>query len=139
MLADTDRFAIVTNGRRTPPGHPKEHRAMHPSHPSHPRPTPISRHRRYEERSAMTYQPLTDLYAENRRQDLVAEAEHARTIARARATRTDRGPATIVALRRQIGTALVQTGERLQGARGAGAADLELDADPTAGVLRLAR
>jgi len=135
-----ERAAIVTPGWRTPPGRPKEHRAMHPTSRSQPRPTPISQHRHYQERHAMTYQPLTYMHAEARRQHMLAEAEHERTIAQARATtRTDRGSAAIAALRRQIGTALVQTGERLQGVRVAGAAEPELDANPTVGIPRLAR
>ena len=88
----------------------------------------------------MTYQPLSYINAETRRQALLAEADRARTVAQARAARTTRGSAAVVAtLRRAVGTALVLTGERLQGARTGSASELELDANPTAGVLRLAR
>ena len=136
-----ERAAIVAAGQRTPPERPKERPAMSPSARSQPRPTPISRHRRYEERFAMTYQPLAYINAESRRQSMLAEAERERTVAQARAAaRTNRASAIVVAaLRRAVGTALILTGERLQGARAGDAPELELDATPPAGVLRLAR
>ena len=86
----------------------------------------------------MNLQPLSYMNAETRRQHLLAEAETERAIARAAAP-DGRPTATVVAtVRRIVGAALVQTGERLAGARDAGA-ELVLDAHPSAGVLRLAR
>lgn len=87
----------------------------------------------------MTYQPLTYLTAEARRQQMMAEAEMARSVAQAQPARTARPAAIVAAVRRQIGTALVQTGERLQGAGTAPELEVELDTNPSGGVLRLAR
>lgn len=133
------RTANVTAGRPSPLARRQETRAMHLQPPRHERPTPISRHHRYEERSVMTYQPLTYLTAEARRQQMMAEAEMARSVAQAQPARTARPAAIVAAVRRQIGTALVQTGERLQGAGTAPELEVELDTNPSGGVLRLAR
>ena len=129
---------VAAAGRIVPFGRPKERRAMHPSQP---RPTPISRHPRYEERSAMAYQMLSYMTLEARRRDMLAEAERARTIAEASAaTRVGRRTvATAVAtMRRHVGTAMVCAGERLQGAQGAEAVP-SADARSTVGALRIAR
>ena len=75
---------------------------------------------RRRERFAM-YGSIHDVYAASRRQDLIAEAEHARRLAMVRRS------APAAAIRRQLGAALIQTGRRVQGAQrpaGAGAAVL---------------
>ena len=89
----------------------------------------------------MAYQMLPYMTAEARRQDMLAEAERARTVAEAQVTtRADRRTAAtaVAAMRRRIGTAMVRAGERLQGAHGAEAVPSG-DAPSAAGALRIAR
>ena len=84
---------------------------------------------------------LSHVYAESRRQDMLAEAERARTVAEAQVTtRADRRTAAtaVAAMRQRIGTAMVRAGERLQGAHGAEAVPSG-DAPSAAGALRIAR
>ena len=90
------------------------------------------------ERTAMyTIHQVTSLphaYADMRRRDLMAEAEHARRLALAvdAATRRSVVAVAVAALRRQVGVALVRAGQRVHGAEPA-------DALSTVGTLRTAR
>ncbi len=85
-----------------------------------------------------THPTLTAAVAEMRRRDLLAEAEQERRIA-ATQTGPQRGSrvTTVVAIaRRQVGYALVRTGERVQGvSRAEGAAN----GLPATGALRIVR
>ena len=82
---------------------------------------------------------LSHVYAESRRQDMLAEAERARRldeVARAERRRSAVAPA-VASLRRRVGTALVLAGERI--ARGAGSAEPAADTVPRIATLRCAR
>lgn len=81
---------------------------------------------------------LPHLYAEARRQELLAEAEQARRVSQLAPRGASRrsGVASAVAMvRRQVGSALVRAGERVQGVGGEPARD----ALPSIGTLRAAR
>ena len=82
---------------------------------------------------------LSHAYAESRRQDMLLEAERARRldeVARAEPRRSAIA-ATVVALRRRVGTALVLAGERI--AHGTGPAEPAADTVPSIATLRCAR
>ncbi len=90
-----------------------------------------------QEQSAMyqIHPTLSSAVAEMRRRDLLAEAENDRRIAANRiGTEWRSRVTTIVTIaRRQVGSALVRTGERVQGASHAEGAASSL---PATGVLR---
>lgn len=72
---------------------------------------------------------LPQIYAESRRHDLMAEAARARLVnqaTRGDAARRSATAAAVATLRRQIGTLLVQAGERVQGAGACPPADAGL-------------
>ena len=73
-------------------------------------------------------------HAEFRRQELLAEAERARHLARV-APKAPRRAIGLAAARRQLGAAMVRAGQRLQGAAVAEPAD----AFPSVGSLRVVR
>ena len=80
---------------------------------------------------------LAHLYAESRRQDLLAEAEHDRRLGQlAPSDASRRFGRAIVALRCRIGSTLVQAGERVQGVR---SGDPACDTLSSIGTLRAAR
>ncbi len=145
-VADGQRVAITTTTLRRAgrPAHAMEQRPMHPRPLSGNRvPTPIDRYRTTE-RPTMNAADLnlTYLRANARRRELLAEAEYARAVAQATATRRPVGTRTPIAvLRRYAGTALVRAGERLQGAqRREAMSELDLDtASAIGGALRIAR
>lgn len=77
---------------------------------------------------------LSQIHAESRQRDLLAEAEQARRLHQAEAT-TGRPRAVLAVIRQAVGTTLVRAGERLQGA----GPDQPADAYPTVATLRTAR
>ncbi len=81
---------------------------------------------------------LSAAVAEMRHRDLLAEAEQERRISASRTgtERVSRVTAIVAITRRQVGNALVRTGERVQGASHA---DGEANALPGTGVLRPVR
>lgn len=100
----------------------------------------IKRSAALQEQNAMyqTHPTLTSAVAEMRRQDLLTQAEQARRVQSARTgtDRTSRVTAVVAVARRQVGNALVRTGERVQGVSHAESAASTL---PATGALRGAR
>ncbi len=105
----------TTEGRVHRPAALKEQTAMYQIHPT-----------------------LSSAAAEMRRRDLLAEAEQERRITASRTgtERVSRVTAVVAIARRQVGNALVRTGERVQGASHADGAANGL---PATGVLRAVR